>query len=132
LNTLYTKYNSFAIIYLIFIKKINLHTNAKEKRRILDVSLDGAIKKKYLLEVLQTRSAYKFITKRKFCQTKRPKTLFDLSIEIKQKNIGDPFSKGIIKYIKKSRSCQQKKSRSLDQFCVLLCLFFSSDLSLDF
>jgi len=41
-----------------------------------------------------------------------------------KKNIGELLLRSIIKYIRKSRSCQQKRSRNLDQFCVLLCLFF--------
>ena len=60
------------------------------------------------------------------------RTIFSLFQEIKtKKNIGELLLRSTIKYIRKSRSCQQKRSRNLDQFCVLL-LLFSSDFSLDF
>ena len=56
---------------------------------------------------------------------KRPKNyLQSFPGDKNKKNNGELLLRSTIKYIKKSKSCQQKRSRNLDQFCVLLCLFF--------
>ena len=79
-----------------------------------------------LLSITQNRALVK---------QKDRRTILSLFAEHKhkknKKNIGELLLRSTIEYIKKSRSCQQKRSRNLDQFCVLLFLF-SSDFSLDF
>ena len=53
------------------------------------------------------------------------RTIFSLFQEYKtKKNIGESLLRDIINNNTTSNSCQQKRSRNLDQFCVLLCLFF--------
>lgn len=69
-----------------------------------------------LLSITQNRALVK---------QKDRRTILSLFQEYKnKKNIGESLLRDIINDNTTSNSCQQKRSRNLDQFCVLLFLFF--------